>query len=176
MATATLHAKFLDGLGDIYDAEHRLLAGQQEMLAKASADDVKKLLEEHIEQTRGHITNLEQAFSSLGETARRVQCQGSAGLVAEAQREIKDAAGNQQLLDYVIAGAAGKGEHYEIVSYEGLIAEAEAMGHKPAIDLLKQNLKEEEAAAKKLEKAEGALLKAAIRPQEREMGASDRRH
>jgi ferritin-like metal-binding protein YciE len=48
MAIKTLQEKFMHGLGDIYNAEHRFLEAQQKMLPNANSDEVQTSLETHI--------------------------------------------------------------------------------------------------------------------------------
>ena len=55
-------------------------------------------------------------------------------------------------MDIFNVEAGAKVERYEITSYEGLVKLARMMGHKKAERLLSQNLKEEEATLRKLEK------------------------
>jgi ferritin-like metal-binding protein YciE len=54
-------------------------------------------------------------------------------------------------MDIFNVGAATKVERYEISGYESLIRLAELMGHKKAVKLLNQNLKEEQQTLKKME-------------------------
>jgi ferritin-like metal-binding protein YciE len=72
--TTDTQGLFLRELSDIYDAEHRFLEGQQEMVQEATDQELEKAIREHIEQTRLHIRNLEQIFERLG---WQPQCQTS---------------------------------------------------------------------------------------------------
>jgi ferritin-like metal-binding protein YciE len=54
------------------------------------------------------------------------------------------------VLDAAIIGSAQAIEHYEISRYGTLIAWAEQLGHDNVTGLLKSNLREEQAADKKL--------------------------
>jgi ferritin-like metal-binding protein YciE len=162
MAIKNLNEKFIHELGDIYDAEHRFLEAQQEMLSQANNPTVKTMLQEHIEQTEQQIKNLEQAYSTLGEKPKRVKCDAAAGLVSEGQKTMKEAAGNPAILDCVIAGAAAKVEHYEIASYRGLIEGARIMGQDQVLQLLQQNLQQEEQTAKRVEQNVPQLLQQAM--------------
>jgi ferritin-like metal-binding protein YciE len=54
-------------------------------------------------------------------------------------------------MDIFNVGAGTKVERYAISSYEGLIRLAQLMGHKKAVKLLNQNLKEEQQTLKKME-------------------------
>ena len=44
MPIKNMQDKFLHELGDIYDAEHQFLKGQQEMLAAASEPTLKQMI------------------------------------------------------------------------------------------------------------------------------------
>ena len=58
---------------------------------------------------------------------------------------------SEDILDVFHVGAAVKTETYEICEYESLIAMARDMKHNKVAQLLRENLKEEQAALKKME-------------------------
>lgn len=151
MSISTLEEKFTHDLGDIYDAEHRFLDAQQEMRKQANAPMLKTMIDEHITQTEHHIRNIEQVYQLIGEKPKRVKCDAAAGLVIEGQKGMKEVKRGSAIGDCMIAGAAAKVEHYEIASYRGLIMLSEELANAPATDLLSQNLRQEEATAKKIE-------------------------
>jgi ferritin-like metal-binding protein YciE len=162
MAIKTLQEKFIHGLGDIYDAEHRFLEAQQKMLPNAGSEVVKTNLETHIKETEEQIANLEQVFKILGQTAKRVSCDGAAGIVKEGDSLLKETKDVPALADLAITGGCSKVEHYEIASYRGLISGAEAMGQTDIVRLLSENLKQEENTAQKLEQTMPVLLQQAM--------------
>ncbi len=166
MPLANAHEVFLHDLGDVYDAEHRFLEGQQEMVQEATDQTLRSAIQEHIEQTQQQIQNLEQVFTELGEEPRRETCDASMGLVREAQKDIEEAE-NEAACDAVINTAVAKVEHYEIASYRNLITAAELMGHNEAINLLNENLQQEEQTAQTAEQSAYELLQKA---QEQEEG------
>lgn len=161
MAIKTTQEKFFHELGDIYDAEHRFLKGQQEMLKAATNATLKSGIERHIAESEQQVKNLEQVFQLLGEKAKAVPCEASQGIVKEAQEGIKEA-GSPEIRDCLIGSSAQKVEHYEIVSYKGLILGAEQMGNKEVVALLQQNLQQEEKTAQLLEQNAPKLLKQAV--------------
>jgi ferritin-like metal-binding protein YciE len=167
MAISTLQEKFVHDLGDIYDAEHRFLEAQQEMMQQASDSRLQTMIREHMSQTEQQIKNLEQVYGALGEKPRRVKCDAAAGLVTEGQKGMKEASGNPALRDCMIAGAAAKVEHYEIASYRGLISGAEQIGQNEVVRLLRQNLQQEEQTAQKIEQSAPQLLQQAMSAKER---------
>ena len=106
------------------------------------------------------IANLEQVFSEIGKDPERQECMGSMGLVDEATKMIEEA-GTPEIRDAIIAGAAAKAEHYEMVSYADLIDGAEMMKKRQAVNLLTKNRNQEVATARKLERISPRLGKAA---------------
>jgi len=153
---------FVHELGDIYDAEHQFLEGQQKMLEAATLPKLKTMITNHIAQTEQHIANLEQVFQLLGETAERVPCAGARGLVTEASKLIRETEAVPEIRDYAIAGCAEKVEHYEILSYKGLISAATQMGNQDVVALFRRNLAQEEQTAQLIEKNEPELLTRAM--------------
>lgn len=143
MMMNTFEQRFENAVADIYDAEHRFLEVQQEMLEKSDAPQLKSLLEAHNRQSKGHIATLEQVFRELGKSPHRVECDSSKGIAAEA-RELMREAGTPEILNWVIASAQAKIEHYEIASYRGLIHGAQAMKNEAITALLQKNLQQEE--------------------------------
>jgi len=161
MAISTMQDLMLDQLGDVYDAERRFLKGQQEMVQNATDQQLKSGIQLHIEQTQGHIQNLEQVFNLMGQQPKGVTCEASQGLVSEAKKDMQGA-GSDSIRDVLIDGAALRVEHYEIAAYTALIAGAQLMGQQQAVSLLQQNLQQEQQTAQKLEQMTTTLLQAAM--------------
>ena len=154
---------FLHELGDILYVEKQLV---DEVLPKliGEVQDTKfrKGLEKHLEETRAHITNVEQVFDELGESPKTEECIGFEGLKKE-QEKLADEA-SEDLMDLVNTGAAARTEHYEIAAYSGLIEMARALGQQNAVALLDENLKSEKETLRQVESIEKTLrdeLKAA---------------
>ena len=162
MAIKTLEEKFIHGLGDIYDAEHRFLEAQQTMLPNANSADVQALLEKHIAETEQQIVNLTKVYEFLGLKAERVACDGAAGIVSEGNKLLKETRDVPALADLAINGGCSKVEHYEIAAYRGLIAGAQAMGQTEIVRLLTENLQQEEKTAQTLEASMPTLLEKAM--------------
>jgi ferritin-like metal-binding protein YciE len=141
---------FLHELGDILYVEQQLTQKVLPKLIQEVSDaDFKKGLERHLDQTRGHITNLEQIFDSMGEQSETEKCLGFEGLTKEHDEMISEV--SDDLIDTVDTGAAARTEHYEIAAYSGLIEMARALGESEAVSLLEENLKEEREALHEVE-------------------------
>ena len=147
---------FIHELGDILYVEEQLV---EEVLPKliqeVQHDEFRTSLERHLEQTKGHITNLEQVFGTLGQRPEPEKCIGFEGLKQEHDELTSKA--SDTLIDAVDAGAAARTEHYEIAAYTGLIEKARALGEPDIVALLDENLKEEKEALREVESVEKTL-------------------
>jgi ferritin-like metal-binding protein YciE len=141
---------FLHELGDILYVEEKLT---EEVLPKlineVQSAEFRKGLERHLDQTKGHITNVEQIFEALGEQSETEKCLGFEGLRREHDEMISEV--SDDLVDLVDAGAAARTEHYEIAAYTGLIEMARALGESEAVSLLEENLKQEKETLREVE-------------------------
>jgi len=152
---------FVHEIQGMYDAEHQFLDAMQQQLPKTQNPAVQQLLTAHIAQTQQHIGNLEQVFQILGQPAQRMTCDGAAGLVAEGTKLMQETQGVPALLDLAIAGGDDKVEHYEVATYRGLVAGAQAAGQMQIVQLLQQNLLQEEQTAQLIEQSLPQLLQKA---------------
>jgi ferritin-like metal-binding protein YciE len=161
MQITTPEEKFQHEVGDIYDAEHRFLEAQQLMLEQASDPALKTMIQEHIAETEGQIQNLEKLYALIGQKPKRVKCHAAAGIVEEGRKTVEEA-GSPAIRDCIIAAAQVKVEHYEVAAYRTLLMGAQGMGQNDAVKLIKQNLKQEEQTAKKVEASSPELLQKAM--------------
>lgn len=147
----TLQQQFIYEVSRMYDAENRFLEAQQMMWECCQNNQLKSVIETHIQETEQHIENIEQVLSILGEQPQRVTCDVAAGLISECQKFSLLAATNTKLVDLGLATWHSKIEQLEIVSYRSLIKVAEQMQQGQIVQLLEQNLRQEEQTAQKLE-------------------------
>jgi ferritin-like metal-binding protein YciE len=134
---------------DTYNAEQQLVRALPRLAKAATAPELRQAFETHMEETRGQIDRLQQAFQALDANARGKTCHAMEGLVDEA-REMIDEGLAPEVLDAALISAAQKVEHYEIASYGTLVAYAEACGEQEVVDLLRKTLEEEKATDAKL--------------------------
>ncbi len=146
----TGHELFVHELTDMLDAEQQLVEALGELAGDSSRPDLKKAFEQHREETEAHVARLRQCFELLGEAAEETECQGIRGLIAE-KKAFAEEDPSPDLIDVFNIGAGIKSENYEICAYESLIDMAKEMNHTKVAQLLNQNLKEEQAALKKME-------------------------
>jgi ferritin-like metal-binding protein YciE len=147
---------------DLYSAEQQLIKALPDMASAASSTELRKAFEHHLEETRGHVTRLQEILGQLGITSPSEHCKGMEGLIAEGS-EIVKMQGNAAAKDAALIAAAQRVEHYEIAAYGTARTLADVLDLDDAKDLLDQTLDEEADADKLLTKiATGGLLKAGI--------------
>ncbi len=152
---------YLHTLKDIYYAEKQIVKALPKMIEKASAEPLRSAFEAHLEETKEHVSRLEEVFSLLDEKARGEECPAIEGLIEEAEELAKEIS-DEETLDAALAAAAQAVEHYEMSRYGSLVAWSEELGRSDCGKLLQKTLDEEKAADRKLTKiAESRLNKAA---------------
>jgi ferritin-like metal-binding protein YciE len=148
---------FVDKLADILEAENQIEQTLPKMIDEASDEELRSGLEAHLEQTRGHIENVEEVFRAVGESPRTKECHGIEGLKKEHEEASKEV--DQQLLDSVVASSTAATEHYEISNYDTLITLARAIGERDVIPLLEENMKQDKETLREAESISKRLTK-----------------
>ncbi|HTR30631.1 MAG TPA: ferritin-like domain-containing protein [Puia sp.] len=141
---------FTDELKDIYWAEQKLVKTLPKLQKAASSEELQEAFSSHLEETKGHVERLEQAFKLLGEKAQAKKCDAMEGITEEGASVIEDTDDGTATRDVALIMAGQKAEHYEIATYGGLIQIAQTLGLAEVANLLEQTLEEEKAADQKL--------------------------
>ena len=151
MLQSELKELYVEELKDIYSAESQLLKALPKMAKAAVSAELRNGFQEHLKQTEGHVSRLEQIFEELGEKPTGKKCEGMAGLIKEGgEAAEEDYEGDVK--DSALIGAAQRVEHYEIAAYGTVRAMAEKLGDEKAVQLLTQTLQEEKDTDVKLSK------------------------
>jgi len=145
-----LEKLFTDSLKDIYWAEKHLTKALPKMKKKATTDELKSAIEEHLAQTEEHVSRLERVFEICGKKAQAKKCDAMEGLTKEADSIVEETEANTMTRDAGIIMAAQKVEHYEIATYGSLVQLAKTLGRNDAAEILHQTLEEEKQADEKL--------------------------
>jgi ferritin-like metal-binding protein YciE len=140
----TLRELFVEELRDLHNAESQLVKALPKMAKAASDSSLRAGFEHHLEQTKNHVSRLEQIFDMLGEKAKGRVCDAMKGLVEEGDEWATQRA-ESALRDAGIIVAAQKVEHYEIAGYGSVVSMAQRLGLDDAADILRQTLDEEAA-------------------------------
>ena len=151
MQLQTLDDVLMEQLADLHSAETQLVEALPRVASSASTPELRTALEEHLEQTRGHVRRLEEAFSSLGSPIPDEYCEGMDGLLKEG-KEIIGAKGDPAAKDAALIAAAQRVEHYEIAGYGTARTLADQLGHDDVKRLMNETLDEEAAADERLTK------------------------
>ena len=141
---------FTDSLKDIYWAEKHLTKVLPKMKKKATTDELKSAIEEHLAQTEEHVSRLEQVFEICGKKAQAKKCDAMEGLTKEGDSIVEETEANTMTRDAGIIMAAQKVEHYEIATYGTLVQLAKTLGRNDAAELLHKTLEDEKQADEKL--------------------------
>lgn len=142
---------FLHELGDVLYAERVLVKALPKLQEEASDDELRMGFEQHFEETKQHVKNVEQAFEAIGEKAKAEKCPGIEGITKEHDDFVAKESPSQDVLDAFLTGAGARAEHYEIAAYEGLVTMADAMGEQTVVELLTKNLEQEKKALEKMQ-------------------------
>ena len=162
MQLQTLRDLLVEQLRDLHSAETQLVDALPAMAAAATHDELRQAFEHHLEETREHVTRLDEIFGELGAGSAGELCKGMHGLIEEG-REFVRTGGDPAVRDAALIAAAQRVEHYEISAYGTVrtLADQLELGH--ARDLLDQTLDEESAADRLLTKiATGGIFKAGV--------------
>ena len=156
----TLQSLFVEELRDLLDAEKQLVRTLPKLARMATAPTLAAAFREHLEETRGHVSRLEQALEGLGLRASSKKCVGMQGLIEDGQETIEEAE-DGPVRDAALIGAAQRAEHYEMAGYGTARTFATLLGHAAIASVLESTLNEEKAADAKLT----AIAEAMVNPE-----------
>jgi ferritin-like metal-binding protein YciE len=138
----TLRDLYKMELSNLYNAEFRILRILPSMASKVYSSELKKILENHIEQTHQHVTRLEKVFRNIGMRPYRIKCALMEDLAVENSSIIKLET-EPLIKDIAILSHLQKIEHYEIAGYGCAVIYAHQLGDIENQDILQAALDEE---------------------------------
>jgi ferritin-like metal-binding protein YciE len=144
-------------LQDIYYAEKQIVKELPKMAEKADSAELRQAFESHLEETKGHVENLERAFEHLDIAKKGEKCEAIEGILKEA-KQIMDEIDDPDTMDAGMIAAAQAVEHYEITRYGTIISWAKKLGHDEVAKLMQATLDQEYAADQKLTKLAESTL------------------
>src|SRR5579872_5368384 len=74
---------FLNELADMYDSERRIISALPKVIKTATCESLQQALQQHLEETQGHVTKVEKIFSLFDEKPRNKKCTATAGILDE---------------------------------------------------------------------------------------------
>jgi ferritin-like metal-binding protein YciE len=140
----------LDSLRDLYHNQLRMLVSTEQqiidalptMLEKATDVQLKQAFQSHLQETKVHVTRLQNILREENHEADAIKCKVLSALVSEAEDMIKDAT-DLTVRDVALIAAAQRIEHYEIASYGTVRRWAEILGEAEQAALLDKTVQEE---------------------------------
>ncbi|MBV4359050.1 ferritin-like domain-containing protein [Parasegetibacter sp. MAH-26] len=141
-----LEELFVDEIKDIYWAEKKLVKAIPKMQKAASSEELRTAFATHLEQTKEHVSRLEQVFELLGVKAQAKKCDAMEGLTMEGESIIEDTEDGTSTRDVGLILAGQKVEHYEIATYGALRQIAMVLGKEDVAEILSTTLEEEKEA------------------------------
>jgi ferritin-like metal-binding protein YciE len=140
----------VDSLRDLYHNQLRMLLSTEQqiiealptMIEKATDVQLKQAFQSHLQETRVHVTRLEDILRQENREVDAIKCKALAALVTEAQDMVKDAT-DSTVRDVALIAAAQRVEHYEIAAYGAVRRWAQILGRERQAALLDQTIQEE---------------------------------
>lgn len=157
----SLREVLIDELRDLYSAENQLVKSLPKAAKGAESDELRQIFLTHLDETKGQIERLKQAFEHIGKKATGKHCSGMEGAIDEVKEALEEDE-EGAVFDAGLVGAALRVEHYEVAGYTAAIMMAKAMGEKEIVGLLTQTLTEEQNTAKLLMNAGKEIFKQAL--------------
>ncbi len=149
---------FLQELKDIYAAEKLSLKLMTNVIHAAKSSKLKDALKQHTEETKMQVKRLEQIAAELKEDFSTAKSEAMQGILKEWANVVKPHFQND-VQDAAIIGFMQKIKHYEIALYGVLKTFAKHLNMTRIEDFIKDSIREEGTADKKLtEIAEGTLF------------------
>jgi ferritin-like metal-binding protein YciE len=133
-----------------YDIEQKLVKkGLPTMIEASDSPELRNALEQHLQETRNHISRLERVFSIVG-AEPKTEDSDIFDEMASATKDCIDDIKTPRLRDAALIVSGNKVEHFEMAIYGSLASFAKQLGLADAAQLLQQTLEEEKAADAKL--------------------------
>ena len=143
-----------------YDCERKLVEkGLPAMIEAARSTELRTALQQHLQETRAHVSRLDSIFSVAGIQPKT----RDNDIIDKMMNAAKDSASNiddPALRDTALIANGNTVEHYEIALYGSLAEFARRLGLEAAVGPLEQTLEEEKKADAKLTQLGTTVLNA----------------
>ncbi|MBV8050281.1 MAG: ferritin-like domain-containing protein [Acidobacteriaceae bacterium] len=151
MKMETLRDLFEIELRYAYDCEDKLVKkGLPTMIENCGSPELRQALEQHLGETRNHITRLQQVFSVAGVEPETDSNDVFDKMSSAVKDSISHTDDGSPVRDAALIVNGNQVEHYEMAVYGSLVSFARQLGFEQAATLLEQTLEEEKQADAKL--------------------------
>jgi ferritin-like metal-binding protein YciE len=149
MSVSSMEELLIDELKDLYSAEKQIVRSLPKLAKAVTLPDLKQALLDHLEETKGHVSRLEQIGELVGKKMTGKSCVGMKGVLEEGSEVLEDT-NKGSVRDAALISAAQRVEHYEMAGYGSAREFAKILGMADVAELLDETLTEEKTADKKL--------------------------
>ena len=129
----------------LLSAEKQIVTGLQDMIEKATDQQLKQAFQSHRQETQVHVQRIEQILPELEGDTDDKKCLVTAALVTSAENIVKESDPGP-VRDAGLLASAQKVEHFEMASYGTARDWARQLGLHNHADLLQKTLDEEKHA------------------------------
>ncbi|MGD9511002.1 MAG: ferritin-like domain-containing protein [Geminicoccaceae bacterium] len=157
------------GLRNAYGLEGQVLSTMENAHGRLDGyPELKAVIGQHIEETRGQQRMIEECLGRFGEEPSTLK-EAAMKLMGNMQAMVHGMASDEVLKNLFALYAF---EHFEIASYRSLIAMAEDCGEGQVAEVCRRILQQEEAAGRKLEQLVEPTTRAYLQREAADMAAS----
>ncbi len=111
-----LRTLYISNLKKALDMEQKIVDALPDMVEAASEPSLATAFSNHLEESRSHVTKVQQLLQNLTDKVDTETCKVINGLTAEASDTIKDVT-EPSIRDIALIGAGQQVEHHEIAVY-----------------------------------------------------------
>jgi ferritin-like metal-binding protein YciE len=144
-----LRKLYVNQLQMLLSTEQQITEALPKMIEKATDVQLRQAFQSHLQETRTHVTRLEQILDAPKGEASKVKCKVMAALVTETEDMVEDAA-DDDVRNAALITAGQRVEHFEIACYGAVRRWAQILGEKSHAEMLDKTIKEEGHADKLL--------------------------
>ncbi|MFA5073674.1 MAG: ferritin-like domain-containing protein [Nitrospirota bacterium] len=163
MKIKSLQDLYGEQLKDLYSAEQQVSKELPKMLKKASSNDLKNMLQQHLNNSKNQAERLESILEEVNMKPSRSKCVGMEGIIEESN-EVLSELEDSEAMDAGIIALLQRIEHYEIAAYGTARTYAHMLGHHDAAKILQEILHEKKEEDKHLTSlAESGINEAAAK-------------
>jgi ferritin-like metal-binding protein YciE len=143
-----LRSHYISNLKKALDMEQKITKALPDLIEKSTDSELSSAFRTHLEETKGHVSKVQQMLQKNAGEADTETCKVIDGLTTEASDTIKDVT-DPSIRNVALIGAAQQVEHHEIAVYGMLRRWADLLGLTDDSRVL-LSIEKEEANADKL--------------------------
>lgn len=132
---------FIEQLRDLYNGEKQQLNSLHELRDKTLESELRQAVDKYVDETKEHISRLENIFNNLNITSSGEKCESMEGLMNEAIK-LTEKCVDSEVMDAGIITSLQRINHYEMAGYGTVCTFAKELGHNEISETLHKTLEE----------------------------------